>query len=382
MKHRFFFGAGPGDIIAAHAAEFSGQMSVTFSSEFEALCAANDADGLLISSCDRLDMLQDGRVRLENRPKRKARGMLYHLEEIRYGVGLALSARRFKATHAFIQSGSTHYFVMVAFRAFGIKVIPILHNTLWPAGLPQTTLIKSAIRRLDGKFFERSAHAILVVSQECSRQIASLAKQRPPRIELFTPQFNENKFQPTPPIPLAESPLTITFAGRVTEDKGALDLVTIAQKVLAHLDILIHVCGEGHDLDRLRRSVADHHLEKVVVIHGWTAPSDLRQIIASSHLSIVPTRSTFNEGMAMTAVEAILLGRPVITNNVVPAAEVLQGACVIAETDNPESYANEIITLAADHDRYDRLCSACLPLRSQFFNRNMSSQSAMQRVLQ
>jgi len=380
MPYRLFFGAGPGNIIAAHQSEFAGQMSVTFSSEFEALCKANDAAALMISSGSPAGKLVDGGLILENRPKRRANGWRYHLNEIRYGLGLAIAARRFRATHAFLQSGSTHYFVMSVFRVLGIKVIPIMHNTLWPSGYPEVSAFKRMIRKLDGMFFRYAADAVLTVSPECARQVRALTKSERPSIETFTIQFDAGLFPPLPPPPISGR-IVVTFAGRVTRNKGALDIVQIAQEVSARTSVLFHVCGDGPDLELLRHRVAKSDLDDVVKIHGWTEPAELRRILADSHFSIVPTRSDFNEGMAMTVIEPILLGRPVITSPVVPASEVLRDACVLARTDDPSSYADAIIDLAADQERYARLCAACLPLRRVFFDRNQSSQAAMQRVL-
>ena len=51
-------------------------------------------------------------------------------------------------------------------------------------------------------------------------------------------------------------------------------------------------------------------LKEIVSIRGWTL-QDLQEVYARSHVSIVPTRSDYREGFAMTAAEAILAGRPV-----------------------------------------------------------------------
>ena len=100
-------------------------------------------------------------------------------------------------------------------------------------------------------------------------------------------------------------------------------------------------------------------LEPVVAVRGWTSPQDLRDVLAQSHASIVPTQSSFAEGMAKTAIEAILSGRPVITNRVVPALEVLRPACVEARTDDVDSYVEAILRLINNPNYYRRLCEAC-----------------------
>ena len=100
----------------------------------------------------------------------------------------------------------------------------------------------------------------------------------------------------------------------------------MAQKIEACAPGRVHwdVCGDGTDYERLR--LIRHRemgLDSVVALHGWICPE--------MHAVIVPTRSNFAEGFAMTAAEAILSGRPVITKNrVVPALEVLREACVEA----------------------------------------------------
>ena len=79
----------------------------------------------------------------------------------------------------------------------------------------------------------------------------------------------------------------------------------------------------------------------------------------------------------MTVVEPILMGRPVITNPVVPALEVLKLACIEAKTDDIDSYATEIVRLAESPSLYEQLAAACRPLRQQFFDRSRSFQAAL-----
>jgi hypothetical protein len=71
----------------------------------------------------------------------------------------------------------------------------------------------------------------------------------------------------------------------------------------------------------------------------------------------------------MTAAEAILAGRPVITNPVVPALEVLRSACIEARTNDIDSYVAAILGLIDDPSQYRALCDACPALRDQFYDR-------------
>jgi glycosyltransferase involved in cell wall biosynthesis len=95
----------------------------------------------------------------------------------------------------------------------------------------------------------------------------------------------------------------------------------------------------------------------------------------------VPTRSSFIEGLAMTAAEAVLAGRPVITNPVVPALEVLRPACVQAETNNVESYVEAIMSLVGDANRYRSLCRACADLQEQFYDREQGLRAILNNIV-
>ena len=98
-------------------------------------------------------------------------------------------------------------------------------------------------------------------------------------------------------------------------------------------------------------------MEQTFQLRGWTSLEDLVGVYARCHASIVPTRSDFAEGLAMTAAEAILAGRPLITNPVVPALEVLRPACVAAKTNDVDSHHQAVLKLATDAELYDATLS-------------------------
>ena len=384
---RFFFAAGPGNVIQAHknwraGIDDPGQMSVTFSSEFETFCQDMGAVCYIVSSASPPETFREEGTTVEHRPKRPASGLKYHVSEIAYGLGLIATAIRFGADYAFVQSGTTYYFVMSLFRLFGIKVVPILHNTLWPSGHPPTSLKSRTILFFDALFFRWFATAALCVSPECRRQVDQITSGQHGPLELFTIQFRPEHFQQTAPPPFSDR-FRLLFAGRIVENKGVFDLLQIMQIVEAQRpgSVTLDICGDGPGLDELKAKCQEAGLDQIITIRGWTTPSDLRKLLIGSHASIVPTRSGFAEGMAMTVIEPVLLGRPVITNAVVPALEVLRGACIEAKTDFPQSYAIAIVELATHQERYDRLVSACVPLRTQFFNSSESSFAALRRIV-
>ena len=119
----------------------------------------------------------------------------------------------------------------------------------------------------------------------------------------------------------------------------------------------------------------------MIDVRGWTSPAQLQQIYGVSHASIVPTRSTFAEGLAMTAVEATLSGRPLVTNEVVPALELLAPAALEATPDDPVSHADQVLRLARDPALYDALRAACSALGGQFYDRSLGLAAVLARAL-
>jgi len=390
MGLRIFYAAGPGDIIGAHRNWREGkddptQMSLTYSGQFEDLCQDLDATAYLISSNASQQYVRDGRFTLEHRPKRAlGGGPLYHLSEILYGITLLATARRFRADLAVISSGTTHYFMLSLFRLCRIPVITVLHNTIWPKGHPPVRLVQRTIRWLDSLFFRWMSTASIGISSECTKQVAELSGHRTNSLHVMYPQFRRSYFQGIPPAPsIEQSPFNIVFAGRVERNKGVFDMLQMARRIQEKLPGRVHweICGSGADLEELKQQHNEMQLQSVVSIRGWTSPADLRVIQGSSHLSIVPTRSSFAEGMAKTALEAVLAGRPVLTSSVTPALDVLRSASIEAQADDVESYVEAILSLLADERRYLALVGACSALQDQFYDGDKGFRAVLKRTI-
>jgi glycogen synthase len=252
----------------------------------------------------------------------------------------------------------------------GLQVIPVLHNTLWPAGYAPSSLARRAILKLDRFFWSKVPLAVLVVSPECGRQAIQMGTTAP--IVQFLPQFNAEPFRriPPPTSPLAR-PFRVMFVGRITRDKGVFDILEAARLLEARRPGQTHweICGDGPDLMDLRLIAESKGLRQIVTFHGYQSSADQADVYATAHVSIVPTRSTFNEGLSMTAIEAVLAGRPVITNRVVPALELIRPGAVEAEPDDPESYVNAIEMLMIDAVTYNRKVQATHGLAEHFLDR-------------
>ncbi len=339
-----------------------------------------------VSSHPHREVFQDGAFTVENRPKPLAnpRGILFHLNQIWYGLSIIASARRFKADVLVVDSGTTHWFVLSLLRLTRVRVVASLHNSYWASGFMPGGFVKRVLRALDGRFWSHTADASLCVSPECQRQIETLAHGRNRPVFQYRCQFRRTDFASVPPPPPhAQSPFQVLFAGRVEREKGVFDLLEIAEgfKSKSPGQLRIDICGGGDAFDELKQAIADRGLIEDVILHGKLKRPELLACYGRAHVVIVPTRSTFCEGMPMVAAEAILTGRPVVTSRLSNALDVLEGALVEAQPDDPSSYVTCLRRLLDDVDYYHACCQACPTVGQQFYDPNQSLTAAFERMM-
>ena len=389
MLKIFYASAGAADLIESHrwwkaGSDNPNEVSITFSGQIESAVEELDGTAYMLSHHPDGRTLTDGRFTFEHRGRAPASGWRYYARELTYARGMVRTARSFGATVAVLDSGSIEIFLMPLFKRAGMKTVVVLHNTLWPHGFRRTTGMRSKLARLERRFFERYCDGVIAVSPEAERQLRELAPAARCPVMQMRAQFHGDHFRDIPPPPPHGSvPFHLMFIGRLIEAKGALDLPVMARAIQQTHPGLVRwtICGQGDDHERLKAMVAEWNLGEVMDVRGWTSPADQPGIYAESHASIVPTRGSFSEGLAMTAAEAVLAGRPVVTNPVVPAHELLAPACILARTNDPQSHADAIVALATDRDRYERMRAACPDLIAPFLDREQGLTAVLQRML-
>ena len=385
---RIFAALGPGDIVGSHRENMNRgrtfTTSIAFSDQLLAYCKATGIPILAISSNARADKIRDGVICAENQPKSRrsspAKGWKFHALELSYSIYLAYRARRFRADVAFIDSGTTHYFTLALFRLVGILVVPNLHNVLWPSGFPPTSTKDRIARWLNRIFFRNFAAGAIGVSPECERQVLFEASGRIPFVQ-YRCQFNRQGFGTS-----AEydgGAFHVAFVGRVEVNKGALDLVQISEILgrTCPVPVIFHVCGDGSALRSLRELVNQKGLERGIISHGHLHRDALLKLYSECHAVIVPTTSSFPEGMPQVCAEAAIAGLPIVASRLTNATDVLGSAVAEAQPDDPASYAEQLCRLSSDRSFYRQLKSATAAVSEQFFDRSLSYPAAVDAIL-
>jgi glycogen synthase len=221
----------------------------------------------------------------------------------------------------------------------------------------------------------------LGVSPECGRQIGVMSGGVTQFFD-YRAQFVSGDFGELPR-PVLSSPMRIMFAGRVEENKGVFDILTICELLASRHPnrFAFDICGTGGASEALAAQVAARGLRDSVILHGKLIRPELLKIYGRSHLVIVPTRSTFCEGLPMVCAEAVIAGRPVLTSRLSNAQDALRGALLEAREDDPEDYAAKIEALADDPAGYAEMVRHTAHVSGQFMNPGRGLASALERCL-
>jgi colanic acid/amylovoran biosynthesis glycosyltransferase len=131
----------------------------------------------------------------------------------------------------------------------------------------------------------------------------------------------DQAFLAQPPVPIPEEP-RLVCVGRLCEDKGQLLLIHAAQQLAAEgIPFKLTLVGDGSLRSEIESWIATYELEQQVEITGWASSEKVRQCILESRALILPS---FAEGLPVVIMEALALGRPVISTTIAGIPELVQ----------------------------------------------------------
>lgn len=386
---RIIYAVGPEDVIDSYKywvkkEDALGQVSVPYSSQFYDVCQTLNAKGYVIAQSNTKELIRDENFIVERRrvPLPKARGILYHLGQIWFGLHLLASTIFFRANVVIASTGTSYWFVFSLFSFLGIKVIPSVHCTLWCKYLP-IRKVHQFILALSRNFFASDCQAIMAVSHDISQQISQLTSGRHQTILEFFPTFRRGDFVSIKPPSKLQLPFQILFAGRIETNKGVFDVLEIAQRFqyLGIKDIVFHICGTGSALESLRLAAKEVGVDSSFICHGYCTKPQMRDMFNRSHVVLVPTRKDFIEGFNKVVCESILSGRPVVTSSVCPVVYYAGDAVIEVPPNDTLAYGDALLKLYKNNEFYEQKRQACLKIQEQFYNPDKSWGFALKSIL-
>lgn len=332
-RFRIAYIPGPGDVYGTYLHWRNDRLDpraqiVAYSTMFYEFCTQVEADGQILTASIVADADQGPFTfdKVDWRPWRadvstRMRRFNYALQCVRR-IGV-------RKPHAVIVASDMDYAYLPLLRHAGAPLILSMHNTLWPARRRPRSF-KSRLKRFLLKASASTLRAAICTSAECERQLMELLPRRAPPTFVHAPQPIARRTQP-----FGDAARRLVYAGRIEGEKGVFDLLDAFEKLaLSHASLELKFCGEGGSLTDLQRRIEASHFRSRISTTGHLGGPDFAREIGASDILVCPTRSAFNEGMAMVCIEAAALGVPSVVSSVVPAAEVLPVSSTVFDADS------------------------------------------------
>ncbi len=112
---------------------------------------------------------------------------------------------------------------------------------------------------------------------------------------------------------------------------------------------------DGHQMSIIRSRIDAGGLSDLVELVGHIEGAPLDQLYRNATVVVIPS---LLEGFGLPALEAMAWGVPVIASDRTALPEVVGGAAVLVDPDDPVEMANRLVEVANDPDLCDRLVAA------------------------
>jgi glycosyltransferase involved in cell wall biosynthesis len=114
----------------------------------------------------------------------------------------------------------------------------------------------------------------------------------------------------------------LVCVGRLDEHKGQIVLIEAVRRLRdAGIGCEIVLAGDGPMRDHIEKAIQRHCLQSEITITGWISGDRVKAEIAASRAMVLPS---FSENMPVVIMEALALGRPVISTYVAGIPELVQ----------------------------------------------------------
>lgn len=170
-----------------------------------------------------------------------------------------------------------------------------------------------------------NAAFVVAISEYCRKRLSQLCRkpEDAKKIHVARCGIRLDEFQPAPPVP--EGNHTLVCVGRLCPQKGQVHIPAVVAALRADFpDLKVILAGDGESRAEIEAEIARHGVEDQVSLYGWASNDDVRRLIAEGRIFLLPS---YAEGLPVVLMEALAIGRPVITTTIAGIPELVGEHC-------------------------------------------------------
>lgn len=254
------------------------------------------------------------------------------------------------------------------------RLLLTAHNTFWPMG-QRLGGAKGVYRKAQVAWRARSVDDAICTSAECARQIAQVTLGRVQGL-VQIPQIAHRHA-----VKRVSRVRNLLYLGRIEHDKGVFMLLDAFAALKSDFpDLTLVFAGAGSATAELEALIAKLDDPRVSLV-GKLDGAAVHRAIDAADLLVCPTRTAFNEGLAVVGFEAAAHGVPSLMSSIVPAIDALGEGCAVFEADSQDAMEAELRDLIVNEGRVAAMSDQLAVVREALYDRDRSWGSQLARVV-
>ena len=209
----------------------------------------------------------------------------------------------------------------------------------------------------------RNARPVIAKCQQEADMIHAVVKDLP--VEIIPNGVDLSGFQPGPPIP-DDGPLQVFCAARLIERKGQHHLIRAVKQLSDQgVEVIASLAGTGDSLEAYQKLAQELGVSERIRFLGYVPREEIPRHYAAAHVFSLPS---FNEGMALAALEAMGAGLPLVLTRTGGTDELVEEGVngFTHDWGDVEALAGHLRRLAQDRPLARRMSLASRQRAAQF----------------
>ena len=166
----------------------------------------------------------------------------------------------------------------------------------------------------------KRASFVVAISEYCRSQLYRWCDRSYwSKIQIVHCGLDKPFFEQITPVPETNQ---LVCVGRLNEQKGHLILLEAARQLArTGIDFKLVLVGDGELRSQIESSIAQFNLQDRITITGWADSDRVRQHLIDSRAMLL---ASFAEGLPVVIMEALALGRPVVSTYIAGIPELVE----------------------------------------------------------